>query len=338
MKVAVTGGTGFVGSHSVAALLEAGHEVKLLVRSPERIKPALEPLGVGDVEHVVGDVTDVASVVKLLEGCDAVLHGASVYSLDPRQAKVIRATNVAGTEAVLGAAIERGLDPVVHVSSVAALIGEPDKVLDRDSLPTTPPSTYARSKADSERVARRFQDGGKPVVTTYPGQVLGPHDPLWGEGPLLIEGALGGKFALAPKGRVPISDVRDVARLHAALMEPGKGPRRYVAPCVNLDGPGLLGALNTVTGRNLKTRAIPYGMVYLPLKGMDVLQKVTPFRMPLDSESIYFFTRRHTTDSTATEQELGITARPIEETLEDMIRWMLETGKLKPKLAGKLAG
>jgi NAD(P)-dependent dehydrogenase (short-subunit alcohol dehydrogenase family) len=66
MLVLVTGGTGFVGSHAVAALVGAGHRVRVMVRSPGRVDRALAPLGVGDVETVSGDVTDAASVERAL--------------------------------------------------------------------------------------------------------------------------------------------------------------------------------------------------------------------------------------------------------------------------------
>ena len=79
MKVLVTGGTGFVGSHSVRAIIDAGHDLRLLVRVPARLAPALEPLGVRDVEHVVGDATDARSVRRAIDGCDAVLHAAAVF-------------------------------------------------------------------------------------------------------------------------------------------------------------------------------------------------------------------------------------------------------------------
>ena len=74
MKVLVTGGTGFVGSHSVAALLSQGHQVRLLVRSPDQVARSLSPLGAADVESVLGDVTAPQSVKEAMTGCDAVLH------------------------------------------------------------------------------------------------------------------------------------------------------------------------------------------------------------------------------------------------------------------------
>ena len=73
MKVLITGGTGFVGSHTVGAVAAAGHWVKLFVRDPDRIGPALKPHGLspGDCEHTVGDVNDTAAINRALDGCEA---------------------------------------------------------------------------------------------------------------------------------------------------------------------------------------------------------------------------------------------------------------------------
>lgn len=336
MKVAVTGGTGFVGSHSVKALIDAGHSVKLLVRSPGRIRSALDPLGVGEVDHVSGDVTDVPSVERLLEGCDAVLHAASVYSLDPRQAGVIRHTNVTGTENVISAARRLGLDPIVHVSSVVGISGQPGAVLSHDSQPTHPRGTYSTSKADSDRVARRHQDEGAPVVITYPASVFGPDDPHSGESMLIVANALRGYFRMMPRGSLPISDVRDLARLHAALMEPGKGPRRYMALAISPDAPALMAALGQVTGRNLKVSRAPLAPVYYSARTLELLQRAVPARLPLSAEGIWYFSRGHTVDDSLTRRDFGIEPLPLEQTLEDMVRWMVRTGRLKPKLASRL--
>jgi NAD(P)-dependent dehydrogenase (short-subunit alcohol dehydrogenase family) len=104
MRVLVTGATGYLGSHAAAAVVRSGHDVRALVRSPDRVATSLGPLGVSVPDVAVGDITDPASIEAALTGCDAVVHAASVYSLDPRDAPVIAATNVRGTETVLGAA------------------------------------------------------------------------------------------------------------------------------------------------------------------------------------------------------------------------------------------
>ena len=129
MKVAVTGGMGFVGSHTVAALVRSGHQVRLLVRSADRVAPALEPLGVRDVDVALGDVTDREAVERALDSCEPVVHCASVYSFDPRMDAAIRKTNVAGTELVLEIASHLGLNPIIHVSTYLALIAEKGTIL-----------------------------------------------------------------------------------------------------------------------------------------------------------------------------------------------------------------
>ena len=108
MKVLVTGGTGFVGSHSVKAILDAGHGVRLLVRSSGRVASALEPLGVVGVDYLVGDATDAESVRRAMDGCDGVLHAAAVFSYDAREAREMQRVNARATEVVLGAARARG--------------------------------------------------------------------------------------------------------------------------------------------------------------------------------------------------------------------------------------
>ena len=81
MRVLVTGAGGFIGSHTVAALLEAGHDVRVLVRSPERAERSLGPSWPA-VEVAVGDVTDPVSVGAAIAGSDAVVHAAGEIGVD----------------------------------------------------------------------------------------------------------------------------------------------------------------------------------------------------------------------------------------------------------------
>src|SRR5207253_1703048 len=89
MRVLVTGASGFLGCHTVAALLDAGHTVRALVRSSDNLRVVLELVGVnGDaVETRIGDVTDQAAVEDALRGCDAVVHGAALVAFGPHKAK-----------------------------------------------------------------------------------------------------------------------------------------------------------------------------------------------------------------------------------------------------------
>ena len=144
MLVSVTGGTGFVGAHSVAAILQAGHGVRLLVRDESTVERALAPLGVdaGVVEVVAGNVLDRAAVARLVRGADAVLHAASVYSFDSRRHGALRETNVAGTELVLDAARRAGVGRTVYASSFGALLPAPGRVIGPDSPVGRPREAY----------------------------------------------------------------------------------------------------------------------------------------------------------------------------------------------------
>ena len=326
MRVLVTGGTGFIGSHSVAALLSHGHQVRLLVRSRERVARSLSPLGVADVESVLGDVTVPGSVEEAMGGCDALLHAAAVYSFDARAAARIREVNVRGTEIVLGAAVRAGLDPVVHVSSFVALLPPGGAVLTPDSPVTRPQGAYSRSKADSERVARRYQEQGAPVVITYPGIVIGPHDPYLGESNrIIIEFATSG---VTIRGGGPYVDVRDVAKVHAAVMEPGRGPRRYMITGDYLAMKDLTAMLHEITGHRGRIVTVPASAAEAIGRIADLVQHIMPGRVPFSHEAMWASALQAHCDDSRTVKDLGITPRDLRETLADTVRWLADQGHI----------
>ena len=338
MKVMVTGGTGFVGSHTVSELIKNGHEIRLLVRSRDKIEPALQPFGIKlqDIDAVQGDVLDRKSIEEAAKGCDATVHCGSVYSLDPRAAKVINNTNVKGTENVIGIANSLGHDPIIHVSSFVALIGAKGTRLTPDSPPTEPPGVYFRSKADSDKVARKFQEEGAPVVIVYPGSVWGPYDPHFGESCQIARNVLKGLWKMSVKGSLPISDVRDIAQLHSSLMEKGKGPRRYLAPMQNVDLKEVMNIFSEVTGKSFSTVCFPGWTLLLPMKCLDALQLILPLRLPFNYQAVYSVNCNHYGDDSITRKDTGINPRPLAETLKDQISWMVREGYITQSLAGSL--
>jgi dihydroflavonol-4-reductase len=341
MRVLVTGGTGFVGCHTVAALVGHGHQVRLLVRAPERIAPALDPLGVTQVEVVVGDVTNPAAVQQAMGGCDAVVHAASVYSLDPRQAAVMAQTNPVGTDLVLGAAHRQGLDPIIYVSSVAVFWPTTTARLTAGSPLGAGVGPYTRSKLAAEQLARGYQQAGAPVVITYPAGVLGPHDPHLSDTVRAIRDVLGGRWPILPHGRVTLVDVREVAALHAAVLRPGRGPRRYLLASPALALVDLVGMLGELSGRRLSQTSAPDWLLRPAGRLADRGQRLLPVRLPVSAEAVAMTLGLGAdvgVDDTSARQELAVGRRDLRRTLADTVRWLATDGHLTARQAGALAG
>lgn len=331
MRVLITGGTGFVGVHTVDALIDRGHEPRLLVRDPKRLQR-------DDVDHVIGDATDPSAVDNALDNMDAVIHAASVVSLNIRDADRVLGINEKAAEVVLGLAVDRGLDPVVHVSSLSAVMpAEPGGVVTRDAPVSTAPGTYARSKAAAEQVARDLQAKGAPVVIIYPSMVLGPRDPNVGEGTSAYRNLLRGRTPAMPPGGLHIIDVRDVAAVLVALLEPGKGPRRYLVTGNHMTAAEAVEHLTHLTGRTIRMTWLPVGLVHAGGRLADALQRRIPIRIPVSYEMVTSLTADPNCDDDVTRQELGIEYRPLDETVADAIRWMVDEGLISRAQAGWVA-
>src|SRR6187549_3594256 len=121
MRLLVTGATGFVGSAVVPALIRAGHTLRCLVRPTSKT----DRINDSSWEPCLGDVRDADSVRRAMDGCDAVVHLASLSSWDDIDSPLMDAVVEGGTRHVLQAA-ELASARVVFVSSILAINGSED--------------------------------------------------------------------------------------------------------------------------------------------------------------------------------------------------------------------
>ncbi len=287
---------------------------------------------------MTGDVMDPAAVERALAGADAVVHAASVFSMDARKADEMRSVNVRGTDVALGTAQRLGLDPIVYVSSELALLPPADgEVRPADSPVTQPSWPYCRSKADSELVARRYQQHGAPVVSVMPAAVWGPHDPHFGEGVTRATNVLKNRYPIVMPGGMHIADVRDVAAVIAAVATPGRGPRSYMVAGHDISMPAAHPHARRPHRRRLRFATLPAWFLAGFGRAADIVQRRVRARLPWDAEGIWVMNCAARCDDSKTRSELGLEPRPLRDTLSDTIRWLIEVGHLTPHDAGRLA-
>lgn len=308
MRIAVTGGTGYLGAHTVRALTEAGHQVRLLVGPNPGDEAVARGLAVhGDVESMPGDIRSRDTIDSLLTGCDAVLHAAGVVGTDRRRTGLMWDINAYATETLLTTAVGMGLDPVVSVSSYSALFPPPDGVIGPDTPPAPGRSPYAQTKAYADRAARQLQQAGAPVVVTYPSSVVGPAF-LTGPGVTERGWAPIARFRVAPRlrGGMQMVDVRDVAAVHAALMSPNRGPHRYICGGVLVEFDAMIDALEAGLGKPIRRIPVAPGLFRALGRVSDAAGRFVPMGDGLSYEAAMLLTAATPTDDSTTRSDLGI--------------------------------
>jgi nucleoside-diphosphate-sugar epimerase len=336
VKVLVTGGTGFTGSHTVRALVAAGHEVRLLVRDPAKVRRVFEPHGFVPADIVVGHMTDAGPVDEALAGCDGVVHTAALVDLRRAAARLVEDSNTRGVELIIGAAVRRGLSSIVHVSSLGVFFVPGGPPLSPD-LPIAPGTTaYGRSKAHAEVFVRRLQEQGAPIRISYPAGIVGPDDPG-------MSAAIHGfcsfvrDAVLLTSSGLQVVDVRDLAALHVKLLELAPGTHRYAAAAEMLTWAEVHALLEELTGIRVRCFRVSGRLLRAAGSVGDAVKRVHDFNFPLTRDAMEFTTRWPGADAERTTRELGVGFRDVADTFRDTLVWLYRAGHLTAVQVGKLA-
>ncbi len=326
LVVAVTGATGFLGRHTVAALLAAGHTVRCLSRrGTVPADPATgAPHATDRVSGQSCDVLDLDALTAAVAGADVVVHGAGMVSNRSRDARMVFDLHVTGTENAIAACRAAGVGRLVHISTsgTVAVGTDPDKVFtetDEDAVQTTARWPYYRTKLFSEQVALAADGEGLTVLALNPSLLLGPGDDEGGESTASVRTFLEDGLPASPPGGVAFVDVRDVALAVRAALTAGRGGERYLLNGANQTFHDYFCKLARLTGK-------PAPLVRLPQVARSLVGFLAPgsvlrtgigpslSKQQLDLSSHFWYC-----DASKAAEELGFVARDPTATLADTV-------------------
>ncbi|MCY3923722.1 MAG: NAD-dependent epimerase/dehydratase family protein [Chloroflexi bacterium] len=229
-RVLVTGANGFIGAHVTRAALDAGAEVRAMVRqgSDQRSLDGLP------IEIVHGDLTDAASLANAAAGVDTLFNVAARYDLSRRARRDAYRANVDGTRALMFAALRAQVDRIVHTSSVAAIGPPSDRSRPADETQWAAveqaPGPYEETKILSEQLVHELvRTESLPAVCVLPTAPIGPLDMKpTPTGRLIRDAANGAMPAYIRSAGLNIVHVGDVAIGHIKAATIGRIGERYI--------------------------------------------------------------------------------------------------------------
>ena len=331
--VLVTGGSGFLAGWCMVELLGQGYEVRTTVRDLGREAEVREAVSAGGqpgekIAVLAADLTADDGWGEAVAGCDYVLHVASPFpSVQPKDPDELIVPAREGTRRVLSAALAAGVKRTVVTSSVAAIAGgakTPGPLTEDDwtDLTFDGLSPYVRSKTIAERAAwelAREQGAEQRLATVNPGAILGPllsRDASYSLEAIerLLKGIPG-----TPKVGFSFVDARDVAALQVkAMVAPEAGGQRFIAVAEFLWMAEVAATLRRELGDDaakVPTRSVPNLLVRAMALFDPGIRSITN---QLGKKLTYSSEKART--------QLGWTTRPLEQTIAETGRSMVDLG------------
>lgn len=335
MDVLVTGANGHVGSHTVAALVEAGHQVKALVREGAD----LSALSNVDVTLCRGDIMNAASLDKAVAGCEVVVHLAAVYKTWAKEAATIVEPALRGTENLFTAAQKAGVRRVVFTSSIAAVgVSKRPVLRDADDWNEDARNPYYVAKTESERAARALANTmGMELVVLCPSLVLGRLDYRMTPSTELIYCLANGQlpYAVTYPGGTNLVDVGDVALAQVkAVEQEGVAGRRFLVTSDNLESREIGRIIQQATGRFVPYVPLLREPTLTLLNPLEKLQKSVGMRPLVPASLLHENVKRWAWyDSSATWLQFEHRPKSAEQTIAHCLDWLLEQRLLRRKVA-----
>ena len=323
MRVFVTGANGFIGSTTLRALIDHGHEPVCLLRDKSDTR-RIDGL---NFQRVSGDVRDPESLRRGVAGCDGTLHLAAPGGWTDDDPRLLREVIEGGTGNVLSAALQIPKHRVVYVSSSAAIAASDEpRVFDEraEYNVRAPELQYSHAKHSAEGLVAAAVARGLDAVIVNPGEVFGPGDSQLGTAGNLIDFATSWPV-LVCRGGTGIVHVADAAAGIVAALARGRTGERYILSGDNLSIRDMAEAVLTKLGRHVPIVMIP---TRLARTGARIAARLhIPF--PYNPHVVAYATRYWFVDNRKARAELGLEFRSARETIDETLDWLVATGHLR---------
>ena len=326
--ILVTGATGHIGNVLIRKLLAQGEKIRALIWGGEDTTP-IKNL---DVEQVIGDVLDPASLEHAMRGVDAVYHLAGIISIMPGRNPFVWKVNVEGTRNVLEAARRALVRRLVYTSSIHAIARAPHGVAMDESLgfdQNNPYGEYDRSKAAASLEVQNAAQAGLDAVIVCPTGVIGPYDFRGSELGEVIRGASEARTMFYVEGAYDFVDVRDVADGMIAAQAHGRKGESYILSGQKLSVRYMLETVREVTGKAFASIKIPFSLAEFAARFTPWYYQRTKAKPRFTPYSLEVLQSNSDISHAKAASELGYHSRPAIETIADTVRWFFENRKTR---------
>jgi dihydroflavonol-4-reductase len=275
MRALVTGANGLIGSNVVRELVENRYQVRAFVRNTSDLR-SLEK---HTLQYAFGDILDVSSLERAMQGCDCVFHVASVYAYWGHTSQELETTAKQGALNVLASARRAGVKRIILTSSSAIFGSSLTPVPLDESCPLDDGqgiSPYVHAKVEQERAAQQAaQDLGLELISVCPTITVGGPDYGLTESNRMLVSYLLDPFKATWIGGCNIVSVRDVAKGHLLAAEKGRPGERYILASENLEWPKVHEIVSELCGLPGPLVTANHTMAYLAASLYEMRSLIT---------------------------------------------------------------
>lgn len=327
VRYIVTGAAGHLGSTIIRLLQGLDLEVFGLLRREET--PVVEA---ENIHYVHGDVCQIETMKPLFAASadqeSVVIHTAGLISIAGKDSPTVRNVNVNGTANMLALAKRYGVSRFVCVSSVHAIPEQPMGKVVREVERFSPDlvtGCYAKTKAEATQLVLDAAGQGFPAVVVHPSGIIGPYDKGHNHLTQLVADYLRGKLPLCVRGGYDFVDVRDVVKGCLLAAERGVTNRCYILSGHYLSIHDLLTRAGRLADRK-PPKIVPMPLAKLAAPVVQAVAQIQRRRPLCTRYSLYTLTSNSAFSRERAEKELGYQPRKADQTIQDMVHWILTSG------------